>query len=81
MIRFATFLFGVLGVCREANLQFDSLPPPQAMRTPISTTAHWIVRITLSLIAIVVILLGYNYLHDEYANTRNLNVSRSRSGM
>lgn len=42
------------------------------MRTPISTTAHWIVRITLSLIAIVVILLGYNYLHDEYAKYEKL---------
>lgn len=42
------------------------------MRTPISTTAHWIFRITLSLIAIVVILLGYNYLHDEYAKYEKL---------
>ena len=42
------------------------------MRNPISNIAHWIVRIILSLIAIVVILLGYNYLHDEYAKYEHL---------
>ena len=42
------------------------------MRNPFSTIAHWIVRITLSLIAIVVILLGYSYLYAEYAKYENL---------
>ena len=37
------------------------------MRPPISTTLRWIVRFALSLIAIVVILLGYTFLRDEYA--------------
>ena len=46
------------------------------MRTPISTTAHWIVRIAFSLIAIVIILLGYNYLHHEYAKYETLENER-----